>query len=71
MVYIKWLNIYNSKNEMGKLTIFPSTLPHTTDKVTGDEKRVTIAFDVIVEGDNKLYMHNRKHRLFENNVVEL
>jgi len=63
--------IYNSKNEMGKLTIFPSTLPHTTDKVSGDEKRVTIAFDVIVEGDNKLFMHNRKHRLFENNVIEL
>ena len=63
--------VYNSKNEIGKLTIFPSTMPHTTDIVTGEEKRVTIAFDVLVEGDWKLYLHNRKHRLFENNVVEL
>ena len=63
--------VYHSKNEMGKLTIFPSTLPHTTDKVTGDEKRVTIAFDCLVDGDYKLNLHVRRHRLFENNVVEL
>jgi len=67
----KFNEVYNSKNEIGKLTIFPSTIPHFTDKVVDDEMRVTLAFDVLTEQDPKLYMHRRKHKLFENNVVEI
>ena len=62
---------YNSKNEVGKLTIFPSTLPHCTDKVIDDELRVTLAFDVLIEQNEKLQNHKNKYKFFENNVIEI
>lgn len=37
---------YFSKNVPGKLTLFPNYLPHWTTQHTGDEPRITIAFDI-------------------------
>ena len=41
-------NEFSSKNESGKITLFPSWLKHYTDKVNTD-LRITIAFDIIEE----------------------
>jgi len=53
---------YQSKNEKGKLTLFQNFIPHYTDKHKGDEKRITIAFDLAVVRINEnftvLYEHN-------------
>jgi hypothetical protein len=69
--FVKNNEVYNSKNEVGKLTIFPSTLPHWTDKVVDDEMRVTLAFDVMIEQDEKMQMHKNKEKFFENNIIEI
>lgn len=39
---------YVSKNEVGKLTLFQSCLPHYTDIHKTNEERVTIAFDLFL-----------------------
>jgi hypothetical protein len=39
-------NLFSSKNEIGKITLFPSWVKHYTDKVKYDEERITIAFDI-------------------------
>ena len=38
--------IYSSKNEVGKITLFENCLPHYTDIHNGDSERITIAFDL-------------------------
>ena len=38
--------VYKSKNEPGKLTLFQNFIPHYTDKHKGDDDRITIAFDL-------------------------
>tara|TARA_B100000900_G_C20454378_1_gene664528 strand:+ start:309 stop:965 length:657 start_codon:yes stop_codon:yes gene_type:complete len=47
--------IYTSKNEVGKITLFQSNIPHYTDKVSKGE-RITIAFDLFLEkkGNNNI-----------------
>ena len=40
---------FASLNEPGKVTLFPSWLPHWTDKVENDFERITIAFDIRTE----------------------
>jgi len=47
--------IYTSKNEIGKITLFQSNIPHYTDKVSKGE-RITIAFDLFLEkkGNNNI-----------------
>ena len=40
--------IYKSKNEIGKLTLFPSNIPHYTDPHKSSEDRLTIAFDLFL-----------------------
>jgi len=42
-------NAYESKNEIGKLTLFQSCIPHYTDENKDDSKRITIAFDLFTE----------------------
>mgnify|MGYP003134703238 CR=1 FL=1 len=42
--------IYRSKNEVGKCTIFQSCVPHYTDVHLSDTPRITIAFDLLVNG---------------------
>jgi hypothetical protein len=41
--------IYESKNEVGKLTIFPNCIPHYTSKNESDSERITIAFDYFLD----------------------
>lgn len=41
-------NIFSSKNQPGKITLFPNWLEHYTDKVVND-LRITIAFDILNE----------------------
>ena len=36
--------VYETKNQIGSLTLFPSTLPHYTNKHMSSEERITIAF---------------------------
>ena len=38
--------IYKSKNEIGKLTLFQNNIPHFTDIHNSNEVRITIAFDL-------------------------
>ena len=38
--------IYSSKNEVGKITLFQECIPHYTDIHNGEEERITIAFDL-------------------------
>ena len=44
---------YDSKNEVGKISIFPNNVPHYTDEVKEDKERITIAFDLMIENPNK------------------
>ena len=37
---------YKSKNKPGRLTLFQNFIPHYTDKHKGNNKRITIAFDL-------------------------
>ena len=41
--------IYSSKNEFGKITLFPNWIEHYTDQVVDNKLRITIAFDLINE----------------------
>tara|TARA_R110002020_G_scaffold92204_3_gene223403 strand:+ start:488 stop:1126 length:639 start_codon:yes stop_codon:yes gene_type:complete len=50
--------VYKSKNEPGKLTLFQNFIPHYTDKHRGETKRVTIAFDLsLIKKDNAIKLH--------------
>jgi hypothetical protein len=42
-------NDYVSKNESGKITLFPSWVEHGTTQHTHDQERITIAFDIITQ----------------------
>ena len=49
-------SIFNSKNEVGKMTIFQNCIPHYTDTHMGDKERITIAFDLhITESAGRHY----------------
>jgi hypothetical protein len=54
-IYINPINqindpeIYSSKNEVGKITIFQNSIPHYTSKHVSNTERITIAFDIIVD----------------------
>lgn len=41
--------VTSSKNDLGKITLFPSWIKHYTDSVDSDYERITIAFDLITE----------------------
>ena len=40
-------NIFSSKNEVGKFTLFQNFIPHYTDVYKGEKERITIAFDLM------------------------
>jgi len=42
--------LYETKNEVGKITLFQNCVPHYTDKQVSTTPRITIAFDLIVNG---------------------
>jgi|TARA_B110000914_G_C15486996_1_gene458571 hypothetical protein len=44
---------FASKNDVGKMTIFPNNIPHYTDIQKSDKERITIAFDLITYNPNK------------------
>ena len=44
---------YESKNDVGKVSIFPNHMPHYTDIQKSDKERITIAFDLMIENPNK------------------
>ena len=50
-----FINEFSSKNELGKITLFPSWLRHYTDEVNTD-LRITIAFDIIEEESFNKYV---------------
>lgn len=47
--------IHDSTNEVGKLSIFQQCIPHYTTPHAGDEPRVTLAFDLLLEEDFSRY----------------
>jgi hypothetical protein len=55
-VYINPINqlnepeIHDSPNQVGKITLFQNNIPHYTTKHTGDIERISLAFDIIIEG---------------------
>ena len=44
---------FESKNRVGKISIFPNIIPHYTDIQKSDKERITIAFDLMIENPNK------------------
>ena len=53
--YVNPVNVLNEptvveiKNNVGEITLFPSCMPHYTNKQTTDKERITIAFDLFCE----------------------
>jgi hypothetical protein len=48
--------IYDSKNEVGKITLFQNNIPHYSDEHTCDEERITIAFDLSLKKFNENWL---------------
>ena len=46
--------VYRSKNEPGKLTLFQNYIPHYTDVHKSDKERITIAFDLCLVQSGQL-----------------
>ena len=40
---------YESKNEIGKITMFQGHLPHYTDEHNTEKERITLAFDIVTD----------------------
>ena len=54
--------IFSSKNEFGKITLFPNWIEHYTDEVVDNKLRIPIAFDLINEVTFKEDIYNNmKH----------
>lgn len=47
---------HESNNEVGKLTLFQTCIPHCTDKQTNAQERISIAFDLSPDQVNKNYI---------------
>ena len=45
--------IYKSKNEVGKISLFQNCIPHYTDIHKSNTERITIAFDLYLNNDKK------------------
>jgi hypothetical protein len=48
--------IYGSKNEIGKITLFQNNIPHYSDEHLCDEERITIAFDLSLKKFDKNWL---------------
>ena len=53
--------LYSSKNEVGKMTIFPNNVPHYTDIHNSDSERITLAFDIFPENPATLKESQNLH----------
>jgi hypothetical protein len=49
--------VYDSKNIVGKITLFQGNIPHYTDIHDDDLERITIAFDLSLKKINKNYIN--------------
>jgi len=47
---------HEGNNEVGKLTLFQTCIPHCTDKQTNAQERISIAFDLSPDQVNKNYI---------------
>lgn len=54
--------LYESKNEVGKLTLFQNCVPHYTDKQVSTTPRITIAFDLVVNGKSPVLTSGKNFR---------
>ena len=62
---------HHSENIPGKITIFPSALPHYTDEYKGDKERITIAFDIFVKDHKTITQKWGKEEFFGENIKKL
>ena len=62
---------HHSENKPGKITIFPSTLPHYTDEHLGDGERITIAFDIFVKNHTTITKKWSNEEFFGENIKKL
>ncbi len=62
---------HHSDNIPGKITIFPSTLPHYTDQYLEDKERITIAFDIFVKDHATITQKWGKEEFFGENIKKL
>ena len=62
---------HHSDNMPGKITIFPSTLPHYTDQYEGNKERITIAFDIFVKDHKTITQKWGKEEFFGENIKKL
>ena len=62
---------HHSDNTPGKITIFPSTLPHYTDEHLGDGERITIAFDIFVKNHTTITKKWSNEEFFGDNIKKL
>jgi hypothetical protein len=54
--------LYESKNEVGKITFFQTCLPHYTDAQVSRTPRITIAFDLVVNSKAPVLLSGRNFR---------
>lgn len=54
--------LYESKNEVGKITLFQTCVPHYTDKQISVIPRITVAFDLVVNGKDPVLSSGKSFR---------
>ena len=59
---IKDPQIYKSKNEVGKIVFYQTCLPHYTDAENSDIPRITIAFDLLVNGNSPIFASQKNFK---------
>lgn len=59
---IKDPQVYKSKNEVGKIVLYQTCLPHYTDTETSDIPRITIAFDLVVNGQASIFLNQKNFK---------
>ena len=50
--------VHQSKNKVGKITLFPNHIPHFTNTHDGDNERITIAFDLVTQNNTEIANDN-------------
>jgi len=61
--------IHESKNVVGKLTLFQNNLPHYTNKHLGSQERISIAFDIITEDRYNQYPAEKRQHFIKFDTV--
>ena len=50
--------VHQSKNKVGKITLFPNHIPHFTNTHDSDNERITIAFDLVTQNNIEIANDN-------------